>query len=277
MGLSCEQQYTNVFDTACGKFYKELVNSTEKNEKIHFYNEWKKYKKQCSVTGEYQIFLADSLQSEKKHKEAQILLKKVILEKGKKYDVRAAYQILMHSVFRENKLDEMKELAMQCIIQYPYWYRGYLEYGTALVFQNKFEEGKQYIDKSISLQDYYSEPYGMLTIIYHLHYKDPAMAVKMYKKGLSMKQDLPLFAIPQATFSVVKCAMNQKDYKTAVWALEKEQELFPALAKTDWYIELNNRVNAYFRQNNINRDEVFTTEERAALKAGKDVLEILSD
>ena len=102
------------------------------------------------------------------------------------------------------------------------------------------------------------------------------MAVKMYKKGLSKKQDALLLAIPQATFSAVKCAMNQKDYKTAVWVMEKEKELFPELAKTDWYQGLEEKMDKYFKQNNIT--EVFTPEERKTLKSGKlDVLKILGE
>lgn len=278
-GLSCEQQYTNIFDTPCGKIYEALDKKEENDKKVDFFRVWKKYEQQCSETGEYQVYRADVLQARGKHKEAQSIVKKIIHEKGQKHDVRAAYAILIQSLLSENKkldekLHEAKEVAMECIIRYPYWYRGYLDYGTVLVHQNKFEEGKKYIDKSISLQDSYSEPYGILTIIYHLHYKDAAMAVKMYKKGLLKKQYIPLLGIPNTTISVVKCAMNQKDYKTAVWVLEKEKELFPNFSETEWYKNLSNKVNAYFKQNHIT--EVFTAEEKEALKADRlDVLEIL--
>ena len=150
MGLSCEQQYTNIFDTSCAKIYDGLRRSATHNGKIDLFNEWRKYERQCSETGEYQIYLADRLQAMGRDEEAQSILRKIILEKGQQHDVRAAYGVLLQSLLSENKLNEAKEVAMQCMIHYPYWYRGYLDYGKVLVFQNKFEEGKTYIDKSIS-------------------------------------------------------------------------------------------------------------------------------
>jgi len=280
-GLDCVEQSTNVFDTPCGKFYEKIYRNSEVDIKINLFKEWKKYEKQCSETGEYEVYVANTLQAIGKHAEAQSILRKIILEKQKQSDLRLAYQVLLQSLMSdgrsltdENKLQEIKDIAMQAMVLYPHWYRGYLGYGGALVYQNQFLEGKKYIDQSILLQDSYSEAYGFLTIIYHLHFKDAKMALKTYKKGLLMGQEKMLFSILHATSSVVKCAMNQKDYKTAIWVLERQTELFPQITKVAWYQGLVSQVNQYFRENNIS--EVFTMEEREGLKSGK-ILELVSD
>jgi tetratricopeptide (TPR) repeat protein len=280
-GLSCAEQFTNVFDTPCGKLYQKVYDITESDRTKDFFEEWKKYEKQCSETGEYQIYLAGELQAIGKHEETQSILKKIIAEKSGKYDARAAYLILLQSLKsqkdflkNEDKIREAKEAAMQAVILYPYWYRGHLAYGEILVYQNKFIEGSKYLEHSIELQPNHAEPYAFLTIVYHLHFGNAKKAIEMYKKGLAMKQERLLFSIPHATLSVVKCAMNQKDYKTAVWVMVRQKELYPEFAKEDWYHDLEKTMKDYFKKKGIT--EVFTPEEKEALIYEEvDILKIL--
>jgi len=281
--LSCTEQFTDVFDTTCGKIYEKVYELTKNDKTKNFFEEWKKYEKECSETGEYKIYLAGHLQAIGKKEEANKILRKVILEKGEKHDVRAAYLALLISLKsqkdflkKEDKIREAKEMAMQAMILYPYWYRGYLDYGELLVYQNKFMEGKKYLERSVELQPNHAEPYAFLTIIYHLHFDDPKKALTMYKKALAMKQEKLLFSMPHPTLSVVKCAMAQKEYKTAVWIMVRQKELYPEFAEAECFQNLEKEMKDYFRRNDI--ANVFTLEEQEALMSEEvDILKILGD
>jgi tetratricopeptide (TPR) repeat protein len=271
--LSCQEQQVDPTETKCGEIYNALLLEFEKNKQFNVDKEWKKYKSECSETGEYEIYLADRLQGHGQHEEGEKVLRKIIKEKGATHDMRLAYAILMQSLSSRFILDDLKQVSLECVLRYPYWYRGYLIYGEALVYEGDYLEAKKYIEKAISMEDRYAEAYALLTIIYRLEFRDHAMAVKMYKKAISFQQNSTLFAISNTTLEGVGAAMMQDEYKLAAWILEKQVELYPEANQKEWYKDLKTRVWSYFKEDNI--QDPFTPEERKSLADGADPLDII--
>jgi tetratricopeptide (TPR) repeat protein len=269
--LSCEEQHIDPMATKCGKLYESLHQKEKQDSQFDFFSEWFKHKDMCSKTGEYEIYLADNMQVKGKNKEAEKILRRVIKEKGNKYDIRAAYWVLMQSLTSRDAFEESKVVALEVMRHYPYWYRGYLNYGWLLVYDSNFLEAKKYLEKSIELENNHPEAYALLGVFFRFQ-RDNAMAVRMYKKAISLGQNFALFSVVPASLENIRSAMMQKDYKLAAWILEKQVELYPKIAQTKDYQDLKDQVMSYFNNNII---DPFTPEERKALAAGADPLDII--
>jgi len=265
--MDCSQRQENLLGTKCGKIYKELRKEKKINNGFNFYDQWKYYKNECSQNGEFQMYLGDALQADGKEIEAQKILQTIINDKGKIYDVRAAYWSLMYLLMKTKNYDEAKKVALEAIVHYPKWYRGYLNYGELMLYENKFTVAKEYLEHSIMLQDQHSEAYAALAVIYRIYFKDHNIATKIYKKAIAIQNDKVLFSKFLATDEIVRSAMMEKDFRLAIWMLEKQKELFPKVVNEEWYAKLSTQVYSYLKKNNIT--EVLTPEEYIALKSNQ--------
>lgn len=189
----------------------------EEKEKL-----WKNYKQQCSKDGTYQLLLGDLYVSYGRTKEAKQVLENSIVNVG--YDTRY-HKLWLHGVYLIlDEIEKAEILAKQMINDYPNWFGGFYSLGTYYLKLKKYDQSKQYFDKSVTLNNKDSDTYLMLTYIAYVLNDSNEKVIEYYYKAMDL-EPIKIFLNTRSCLAAAVALIDQGKFKDAKYILDEVQEV----------------------------------------------------
>lgn len=206
--------------------------------------EWEKFKVQCSLNYEYEMYLADAYYSTHRLKKARELYSNLLLKKLTIGDIHFIEEALVRiDLFEGEKKSAIKKI-MNMLHKYPEWYKGYALMGRVELDSANIEKAKNFFEKSNSLKTNFNSFAGM-SIAYFLE-KKYLNSLHAYQMALDLDKAVLLDRF--ATECAVRSAIQENQWGGAQSVLDAQKRVDKTIESHKPYQELRSQLNEHMRK-----------------------------
>lgn len=229
----------------CRKLYLQMVEDELPTDVGGRIKKWENFRGECSVHGEYAMYLADAYAANNDIMRAKNIYEKLLddnILSSKNH--RSVQEKIIRIKFKQGDNLSGVQGVLDLLNKYPDWYAGYALMGRVQVSNKNFEKAKKLFEKANSLEEN-SDSYLGMTIICFLE-KKYSESLRDYMKAHKLRKSVILDRA--ATAFAVRAAIKEERWGEAESILRAQKEADKTVVNYKPYQELRAQLNEHMRK-----------------------------